>query len=122
VDAKVISAPGQPSLVNTWVAQVPHNVLTFQARYTNPMRISLSVEGRMVGMQFDTNQLPMGDFFVLDVMASRDVSHGVEVFGAVENLFNEEYVSTAATTLSPAQRGLPIAGRVGMRFDFPSRR
>ena len=122
VDATVISAPGQPSLVNTWVAQVPHNVLTFQGRYTDPSRISLSVEGRLVGMQFDTNQLPMGDFFVLDVMASRDVSHGVEVFGAVENLFDEEYISTAATTLSPAQRGLPIAGRVGMRFDFPSKR
>jgi len=122
VDAKVISAPGQPSLVNTWVAQVPHNELTFQARYTNPSRISLSAEGRLVGMQFDTNQLPMGNFFVLDVMASRDMSHGLEVFGAVENLFNEEYISTAATTLSPAQRGLPIAGRVGMRFDFPSKR
>ena len=122
VDAKVISAPGQTSLVNTWVAQVPHNELTFQARYTNPSVISFTVEGRLVGMQFDTNQLPMGSFFVLDAMASRDVSHGVEVFGAVENLFNEEYISTAATSLSPPQRGLPIAGRVGARFDFPSKR
>ncbi len=122
VDAKVISAPGQPSLVNTWVAQVPHNVLTFQARYTNPSIVSISVEGRMIGMQYDTNQLPMGNFFVLDVMASRDVSHGVEIFGAVENLFNEEYISTAATSLSPPQRGLPIAGRAGARFDFPSKR
>jgi outer membrane receptor protein involved in Fe transport len=122
VDAKVISAPGQPSLVNTWVAQVPHNVLTFQARYTNPSVVSISAEGRLIGMQFDTNQLPMGNFFVLDVMASRDISHGVEIFGAVENLFNDEYISTAATSLSPPQRGLPIAGRVGARFDFPSKR
>lgn len=122
VNAKVISAPGQPSLVNTWVAQVPHNVLTFQARYTNPSVVSFSVEGRMVGMQFDTNQLPMGNFFVLDVMASRNVGLGVEVFGAVENLFDEEYVSTAATSLSPPQRGLPIAGRVGARFNFPSKK
>ena len=122
VNATIISAPGQPSLVNKWVAQVPHNVLTFQARYTNPSIISISVEGRMVGMQLDTNQLSMGNFFVLDVMASRDVSHGVEIFGAVENLFNAEYISTAATSLSPPQRGLPIAGRVGARFDFPSKR
>jgi len=122
VDATVISAPGQPSLVNQWVAQVPHNELTFQARYTNPSLISFSVEGRMVGMQFDTNQLPMGNFFVLDAMASRSLTHGIEVFTAVENLFDQEYVSTAATSLSPAQRGLPIAGRFGMRFDFPSKR
>ncbi|HKV06194.1 MAG TPA: TonB-dependent receptor [Candidatus Acidoferrales bacterium] len=122
VDAMVISAPGQTSLLNTWVAQVPHNEFTFQARYTNPSLISLSVEGRMVGMQFDTNQLPMGNFFVLDLMASRNLTHGVEFFTAVENLFNEQYVSTAATSLSPAQIGLPIAARCGIRFDFPSKR
>lgn len=121
VDATVISAPGQPSLVNSWVAQVPHNEFTFQGRYTNPSLISFTVEGRFVGMQFDTNQLPMGSFFVLDAMVSRNLSHGVEVFSSVENLFNEEYVSTAATSLSPEQRGLPIAGRVGVRFDFPSK-
>ena len=122
VDATIISAPEQPQLVNTWVAQVPHNEFTWQARYTNPSVISATVEGRFVGMQFDTNQLPMGNFFVLDAMVSRDMGHGVQVFSAVENLFNEEYVSTAATSLSPEQRGLPIAGRVGVRFDFPSKR
>jgi outer membrane receptor protein involved in Fe transport len=122
VDATVISAPEQPQLVNTWVQQVPHNEFTFQGRYTNPSLVSFTVEGRFVGMQFDTNQLPMGNFFVMDAMVSRDFGHGVELFSAVENLFNEEYVSTAATSLSPEQRGLPIAGRVGFRFDFPSKR
>jgi outer membrane receptor protein involved in Fe transport len=122
VDATVISAPQQPQLVNSWVAQVPHNEFTFQGRYTNPSVISFSVEGRFVGMQFDTNQLPMGNFFVMDAMVSRDLGRGVQVFSSVENLFNEEYVSTAATSLSPEQRGLPIAGRVGVRFDFPSKR
>ena len=37
VDATVISSPKiTPSLAGNWVAQMPHNVLTFQARYTNP--------------------------------------------------------------------------------------
>jgi outer membrane receptor protein involved in Fe transport len=71
-------------------------------------------------MQLDTNQLPMGSFFVLDAMASRNLTHGVEVFAAAENLLNEQYVATAATSLSPPQIGLPIAARFGMRFDFPS--
>ncbi|HTQ87640.1 MAG TPA: TonB-dependent receptor [Candidatus Solibacter sp.] len=122
VDAKVIGAPQQPQLVDTWVAQVPHNEFTFQGRYTNPSLISATVEGRFVGMQFDTNQLPMGNFFVLDAMVSRNLAFGVEIFSAVENLFNVEYVSTAQTGLSPPQRGLPIAGRIGVRFDFPSKR
>jgi outer membrane receptor protein involved in Fe transport len=122
VDAKIISAPGQPSLVNAWVAQVPHNALTFQARYTNPRIVSFSVTGRMIGMQYDTNQLPMGNFFVLDAMASHDLISGVNLFAAVENVFNEQYVSTAATSLSPEQIGLPIAARFGVRVDFPRKR
>jgi outer membrane receptor protein involved in Fe transport len=122
VDATVISAPEQPELVNTWVQQVPHNEFTFQGRYTNPSLISFTLEGRFVGMQFDTNQLPMGNFFVMDALVSRDFGHGLQLYSAVENLFNEEYVSTAATSLSPEQRGLPIAGRIGFRFDFPSKR
>lgn len=123
VDATVISAPDQPQLVNSWVQQVPHNEFTFQGRYTNPSLISFTVEGRFLGRQLDTNQVYMGNFFVLDAMVSRNLKYGVQVFSAVENLFNEEYVSTAATpNLSPEQRGLPIAGRVGVRFDFPSKR
>ena len=122
VDAKIIGAPLQAQLVNAWVAQVPHNEFTFQGRYTNPSVLSATVEGRFVGKQFDTNQLPMGNFFVLDAMVSRNLAYGVEIFSAVENLFNVEYVSTAATALSPPQRGLPIAGRIGVRFDFPSKR
>jgi outer membrane receptor protein involved in Fe transport len=122
VDARIISAPGQPSLQNSWVFQVPHNALTFQARYTNPSVISFSVEGRLIGMQLDTNQLPMGRFFVLDGMASRNIIHRAEAFVAVENMANEKYVSTAGTSLSPPQIGLPIAARFGVRLDFPARK
>jgi len=120
VDATIISAPGQPSLENQWVAQVPHNVLTFQARYTNPARLSFSVQGRFIGRQLDTNKLPLDQFFVLDAMASHNLTHGIEAFASVENLFNEQYVSTAATSLSPPQIGLPIAARFGLRYNFPS--
>lgn len=120
VDATIISAPGQPSLENQWVAQVPHNSLTFQGRYTDPSTLSFSLEGRLIGRQLDTNFFPMGSYFVLDAMASRNVTHGLEAFAAVENLFNEQYVSTAATSLSPPQIGLPIAARFGLRYNFPS--
>lgn len=121
VNATVISSPGQtPSLVGRWIAQVPHNVLTFQARYTNPSRINLSVNGRMGGRQFDDdlNNYSLGRYFVLDVMASRPVRGGAEFFVAVENLLNAEY-ATAATPVP--QLGLPIVARFGVRLRFPER-
>jgi outer membrane receptor protein involved in Fe transport len=120
VDSKVSSFPASPALVGLWIAQVPHNTLTFQARYSNPRFLMLSVDGRMIGKQFDDdlNSFPLGRFFVLDVSASRAIGRGVELFAAVENLFNVRYV-TAATPVP--QLGLPIAARFGFRFEFPKR-
>jgi outer membrane receptor protein involved in Fe transport len=121
VDAVVTSFPNAtPSLVGLWVAQVPHNVFTFQGRYLNPSRINISVNGRMVGKQFDDDQnmFPLGRFFVLDAMAWRSIGAGVELFTAAENLFNVKY-ATAATPVP--QLGLPIASRFGLRFQFPRR-
>ena len=117
VDAKVTRFPVEPALVGLWIAQVPHHVLTFQARYDNPSRISFSVDGRMSGMQFDDdqNQYPLGRFFVLDAMAWRGIGRGAELFVAGENLFNAQYW-TAATPVP--QLGLPIAVRAGFRFHL----
>ncbi|MGH9757142.1 MAG: hypothetical protein ACRD4M_05345, partial [Candidatus Acidiferrales bacterium] len=91
-----------------------------QARYTNPSRINFTVDGRMVGLQYDDdqNQFPLGRFFVLGAMASRGITHGVEVFAAAENLLNAQY-ATAATPVP--QLGLPITARFGVRFQFPWR-
>jgi outer membrane receptor protein involved in Fe transport len=120
VDSKVSSFPASTSLVGLWVAQVPHNTLTFQGRYSNPHIITLSVDGRMTGKQFDDdlNSFPLGRFFVLDAEAARSIGRGMEIFGAVENLFDVKY-ATAATPVP--QLGLPIAARVGFRLDFPKR-
>lgn len=120
VDSKVSSFPASPALVGLWIAQVPHNVLTFQGRYSNPRIATLSVTGRMVGKQFDDdlNSFPLGRFFVLDAEAARSIGRGMEVFGAVENLFDVKY-NTAATPVP--ELGLPIAARIGFRLDFPKR-
>jgi outer membrane receptor protein involved in Fe transport len=106
--------------VGLWVAQVPHSSFTFQARYTNPRIAFISVDGRFIGKQFDDdlNRFPLGNFFVLDAMASRAIGRGIQIFGTAENLFNEKY-STAATPIP--QLGLPIVARIGLRYDFPNR-
>ncbi len=121
VDTKVSSYPapaGGVSLVGLWVAQVPHNSFTFQARYDNPRWVTVSVAGRAIGKQYDDDQnvYPLGSFFVLDAQVSRSVGAGFQIYGAVENLFNEKY-ATAATPVE--QLGLPIVGRIGFRWQLP---
>ena len=120
VDSKVSSFPANTALVGLWVAQVPHNSFTFQARYSNPKIVTVEVTGRAIGNAFDDdqNQFPLGSFFVLDAMVSRQVRAGLEVYAAAENLLNATYY-TAATPVF--QLGLPIVGRVGVRVDFPKR-
>lgn len=120
VAATVDGDPANPALVGLWIAQVPRNVLTFQGRYLNPTRINISVNGRMVGKQFDDDQnlFPLGRFFILDAMAWRSIGAGIELFTAAENLFNVKY-ATAATPIP--QLGLPITARFGLRFQFPRR-
>ena len=44
--------------------------------------------------------------------------YGIEVFAAAENLFNEKYLIAAS---GGEQLGLPIAARIGFRFQFPER-
>jgi outer membrane receptor protein involved in Fe transport len=118
VDSKVSSFPANTALVGLWVAQVPHNAFTFQARYSNPRILTVEVSGRKIGNAFDDdqNQFPLGSFFVLDAIVSRQVKGGVEVYAAAENLLNATYY-TAATPVF--QLGLPLVGRVGVRLEFP---
>jgi len=95
-------------------------VITFQGRYTDPKRISFSVEGRMVGLQFDdaANQFPMGRFFVMDGKVSHTFGRGLEVFADAENLFDEKFLIAAS---GGQQLGLPIAARIGFRWQLPER-
>jgi outer membrane receptor protein involved in Fe transport len=121
VDATVLSSPGiTPSLANTWVAEVPHNVLTFQATYTNPRRFNVSFDGRMVGKQYDAaaNQFLMGGYFLLDAMASRSIGRGLQIFAAAENLLDRGYLFSLD---GGPELGLPITARFGLRFNFPER-
>lgn len=117
VDATVTRFPADPGLIGRWIPQVPRHVLTFQTSYEKPSGMSCSIDGRMVGKQFDDdqNQFPLGRFFVLDAMAWRRIGRGTEIFVAAENLLNARY-STAATPVP--QLGLPIAIRAGLRLDL----
>ena len=121
-DAAVLSFPADPAnnapLVGNQIPQIPRNQFTLQARYWNPSRLMLSLQGRFVGDQFDDdiNTLLLDRYFALDLFVGRSLGHGVEVFGAAENVTNQRY--TIAKTPTP-NIGPPILARIGVRVNFP---
>jgi outer membrane receptor protein involved in Fe transport len=117
-EATVLSFPGNTGLQGRDIPQVPRHEFTWEARYWNPSRLLLSVQGRMVGTQYDDDQntFPLNRFYVMDLMAGRSIGHGVQGFVAVENVLDERY--TVAIT-PVANLGPPVLFRVGLRYDFP---
>lgn len=119
-DATVVRFPANASLEGLQIPQVPHHQFTLQARYWNPSRLMLSVQGRFVSGQFedDRNTMLLERYFVLDMLAGRSLGHGVEIFGAIENLLNQRYSVglTPVPTLGP-----PLLARIGLRFNYPPR-
>ena len=122
VDSKVISAPGQPALLNTWVQEVPHNSFSFEARYDRPSLFSATLDGRMIGQQLDTTGIYLGNYFVLDATVSRHIAYGAQAYFAIENFTNQQYyISPLNPNVSPPQIGLPVSFRIGVRYDFSRR-
>lgn len=114
-DARVASFPADTSLEGLRVPQVARQQLTFQARYTNPTRLSFGVQARASSSQFDDDQnlLRLRGYFTLDALASRRLARGVEVFAAAENLTGRRYEvgRTPVLTLGP-----PVFVRFGLRL------
>jgi outer membrane receptor protein involved in Fe transport len=122
VDAKVVSAPGQPALLYTWVQEVPHNSFTFEARYDRPSLFSATLDGRMIGQQLDTTGFYLGNFFVLDASVARHIAYGAQAYFAIENFTNQQYYIQALNPgVSPPNIGLPVSFRIGVRYDFSKR-
>lgn len=122
--ATVVSYPGNPggiNLVGLDVPQVPRNIFTWEARYWNPSRILLSVQGRFIGRQFDDdqNQFPLDRFYTMDFEIGRALNRSVEVFAAAENVLDQRYQvgRTPVVTVGP-----PILYRAGLRLNLPGSR
>jgi outer membrane receptor protein involved in Fe transport len=119
-DARVARFPADASLEGLRVPQVARQQLTFGARYANPSRLTLGLQARAVGAQFDDdqNQLRLGGYFTLDALASRRLGRGVEAFVAAENLTGRRYEvgRTPVLTLGP-----PRFVRAGLRLHLGAR-
>ena len=118
--------PSEVSLHGKDVAQVPRNVFTWEARYWNPSRLLLSVEGRFVGKQFDDdlNQYPLARFYTMDVQIGRNLTRNLQLYAAAENVTDERYqvANTPVGSGSVFNIGPPLLYRIGLRMNFPAER
>jgi outer membrane receptor protein involved in Fe transport len=116
-DAVVTSFAADPTLVGLEVPQVAPHQLTMQARYNPAPGWTVATAARASSRQFDDDQnlFPLDSFFVMDAYVSKRLRPGVEVFGAVENMFNTR-VQVARTPLLNV--GPPVYGRAGVRVRW----
>ena len=113
------------SLVGKNVPEIPRHQFTWEARYWNPRRIMLSVQGRYSAAQYDDdlNTLLLPHYYVMDLFAGRLLGNGFTIYLAGENILNQRYPFTLTPPAPPlTSLAPPILARAGIRYDFPARK
>ncbi|HLM01090.1 MAG TPA: TonB-dependent receptor [Pyrinomonadaceae bacterium] len=115
VDSRVARFPANPDLVGKFLPQVPREQLNLQMFYRPPSRFSLGAQARISAAQFedDLNSLRLRPFFTLDVFASYRAAKKIEIFTAIENVFNNRYDIGLTPNRTVAA---PRFMRAGLRF------
>jgi outer membrane receptor protein involved in Fe transport len=115
IRSTVTDAPDSPQLVGRALPQAPEHRATAVLTFDEPRLFSAMVVGRWMGGQFedDLNMLPMGGTFLIDAAVSRRIAGSVEVFLAVENVFDREYLVGRAGVDTVGQ---PLTVRGGIRL------
>lgn len=108
--------PGSP-LEGNRLARRPRHLANAELAWTPGGAVSgadLSVAVRYAGKSFDdrANNLRLSDYIVVDLRASYPLAAGIELFGRVENLFDETYQNVA--TYNTAGR----SAYAGVRWGF----
>ena len=90
------TSPGNPNRGKT-LARRPRHTGNVNADYRWPLRISTGIGARYVGSSFDNaaNTVVLKDHVVVDFRAAWELRDGVELYGRVENLFDERYANAA---------------------------
>ena len=113
-DSRVTQFPTNQNLENLYVPQVARHQFTFQTNYQKS-NWTLALQGRASSRQFDDdlNLFRLEPYFQLDAFAARRLKENLQVFAAVENIFNSRY-SIAKTPVQSVSA--PINLRVGIRW------
>jgi iron complex outermembrane recepter protein len=119
--ARVTENPAETDLVGNYLPQVPAHRGSVRLAYANPRLATIAASVQFLGSQFDEDQnLPsrrLPSYAVADVTATRALGQNLEVFLAVQNLFDAEYfVGTLPTTV-----GAPRFVSAGFRLRLGGR-
>jgi outer membrane receptor protein involved in Fe transport len=114
------SAPAQPNLEGNRVPQVPLVQFGLTATYVDPRGFTGAVQARAIGAQYDDDlnspEFELGGFGVVDASASQTLLRGLNIFVAVENLFDADY-DVGRTPIRTV--GWPRTARIGIRVFLP---
>ncbi len=113
-DARVTDFPANRAIAGLMIPQVARHQATIQLAFRTEKWV-FGAQARRSGSQFDDdlNQLRLEPFGQLDLFGSRSVSEHIDIFAAVENVFNSRY-STGRTPIRTVAG--PTNVRVGVRF------
>ncbi len=116
-DSRFTEFPAEPELIGKFLPQVARQQLTFQTVYRPLENFYASLQGRISGSQFedDLNTLRLRPFFTLDAFAAYKIYKNLEVFTAIENVFNNRYDIGLTPNRTVAA---PRFVRFGLRFNF----
>ena len=117
----VTGNPANPDLVGNVLPQVPSQRGSLRASWVHPRGVSISLSAVLVGAQFDddrnTPERRLAAYGVMDANMTGRPRRGVELFAAVQNLFNHTY----ATGTLPTTIGLPRLVSAGVRLRVGGR-
>ncbi|MGA9586314.1 MAG: TonB-dependent receptor [Terracidiphilus sp.] len=112
--AHAVVSRGTQDLGN-WIPEVARNMGTLNVRAFRPRLGTLTLQGRLSGIQYDddANQFLLHGFFRLDAYGSHEFGSHLEVFAAGENLLDRsiEVSKTPTTTLAT-----PRVARAGLQL------
>ena len=119
--ARVTENPSNPVLVGRYLPQVPVHRGSVRVSYVNARLATIAASVQLLGAQFDEDlNLPsrtLPKYAVADLTASHGFGRNLEVFLAVQNMFDAEYfVGTLPTTV-----GAPRFVSAGFRLRVGSR-
>lgn len=117
VDAVVTSFRANPVLVGLEIPQVAPHQFTLQSRYNMSGGWTVAAQARASSSQFDDdlNRFPLASFFQLDAYVSKRLRSGIDVFAAVENVFDSHIQIARTPTLNV---GPPIFARAGVKLHW----
>ena len=94
VDSRVTDAPGNPQLVGKELPQDPRNRASLSASFDDPRLLTVNAQLTYIGQQYedDVNTLPMGEVFLVDLFAAWHAARFLDLYAAVQNLFDKTYL------------------------------